>query len=102
MKAGRITAKLRDAVHVSFMVGEDEMAWYKNIEIPDALKELEIKDFAFNVRSDGKIEFILQFEAGVLPKHFPPKRERKNRVARTDTKGASAPDSKENAEAIKK
>ena len=39
MKAGKITAKLRDAVPVRFMVENEEVKQYKNIDIPDVLKE---------------------------------------------------------------
>ena len=55
MKAGKITAKLRDAVPVCFMVEGKEVKRYKNIELPDELKELEIKDFKFHVPQDEKI-----------------------------------------------
>lgn len=79
MKAGKITAKLRDAVQVSFMVGADEMARYRNIEIPDALKEIPITHFGFYILGDGKIEFQLHFAEGTLPKEFPAKRERQAR-----------------------
>ena len=39
MKAKTITAKLRDAVPVRFMVDSEEVAQYRNIDIPDALTE---------------------------------------------------------------
>ena len=42
MKTGKITAKLRDAVPVCLMVEGNEVMRYKNIELPDALKEVEI------------------------------------------------------------
>ncbi len=67
MKAGKITAKLRDAVPVCFMVDGKEIKRYKNIELPDELKELEIKDFKFYVPQDEKIAFHLIFDKGVLP-----------------------------------
>lgn len=85
MKAGKITAKLRDAVKVCFMVEGEEVKRYKNIEMPDALKELEIRDFAFNVLTDGKIEFWLHFDEGILPTEWPEDRERKTRAAKVET-----------------
>ena len=74
MKAGKITAKLRDAVPVCFIEDGIEVRQYKNIELPDELKELEIKDFHFNIPLDGKIVFHLIFDKGVLPEAFPPER----------------------------
>ena len=44
---------------------------YKNIELPDALKEVEMTDFHFNVHMDGKITFEIHYEEGVLPEVFP-------------------------------
>ena len=72
MKAGKITAKLRDAVPVCF-IDEDgnEVRRYKNIELPDELKELEVTDFHFNILLDGKIVFHLIFDKGILPEAFP-------------------------------
>ena len=55
MKTGKITAKLRDAVPVCLMVNGEEVKRYKNIELPDMLKEVEMTDFHFNVHMDGKI-----------------------------------------------
>ena len=94
MKAGAITAKLRDAVHVSFMVNGDEVIWYKNIEIPKGLKEYPVSRFGFHILAGGKLEFQLHFEEGVLPKEFPAKRERQHRkpkgeVAPAFAKGAA-------------
>ncbi len=89
MKAGKITAKIRDAVQVSFMENGDERARYKNIEIPDALKELEIKDFGFNVLGDGKIEFQLLFDRGILPEAFPSKRLKVTRAQKTAAKATA-------------
>lgn len=80
MRAGQITAKLRDAVPVRFMENGEEMKQYKNIDIPDSLKELEIQDFQFDVATDGKITFQLFFEAGILPEVFPAAREKMTRA----------------------
>jgi hypothetical protein len=55
MKAGKITAKLRDAVQVRFFETGAECIRFKNIEISDALKELEIRDFDFDIRTDGSV-----------------------------------------------
>ena len=52
MKTGKITAKLRDAVPVCLMVNGEEVKRYKNIELPDELKEVEMTDFHFNVHMD--------------------------------------------------
>ena len=43
MKCGKLTAKLRDAVPVRFYENGREIKRFKNIEIPDAIKELEYK-----------------------------------------------------------
>lgn len=83
MKIGKITAKLRDAVPVCLMVEDKEVKQYKNIELPDALKEVEMVDFHFNVHMDGKITFEIHYEQGILPKVFP---EAHTRVSRTAQK----------------
>lgn len=86
MKTGKITAKLRDAVPVCFMVNGEEVKRYANIEIPDSLKELEMLDFHFNTQSDGKITFEISFEEGVLPEVFPEPRTRQTRAAKAAAK----------------
>jgi hypothetical protein len=88
MKAGKITAKLRDAVPVCFMVDGKEVKRYKNIELPDELKELEIKDFKFHVPQDEKIVFHLIFDKGVLPEVFPTERPKMTRAAKAAEKVA--------------
>ena len=80
MKTGKITAKLRDAVPVCLMVNGEEVKRYKNIELPDMLKEVEMTDFHFNVHMDGKITFEIHYEEGTLPEVFP---EARTRVSRT-------------------
>ena len=80
MKTGKITAKLRDAVPVCLMVNGEEVKRYKNIELPDMLKEAEMTDFHFNVHMDGKITFEIHYEEGVLPKVFPEARTRVSRA----------------------
>ncbi len=45
MKCGKLTAKLRDVVPVYFIEEGKEIRQIKNIEIPDAIKELEYKGF---------------------------------------------------------
>ena len=87
MKTGKITAKLRDAVPVCLMVEGEEVKRYKNIELPDALKEVEMTDFHFNVHMDGKITFEIHYEQGVLPEVFP---EARTRVSRTAQKAAKS------------
>ena len=53
MKCGKLTAKLRDAVPVRFYENGKEVKRYKNIEIPDAVKELEFQNFKFEVPLNG-------------------------------------------------
>ena len=89
MKTGKITAKLRDAVPVCLMVNGEEVKRYKNIELPDELKEVEMTDFHFNVHMDGKITFEIHYEEGVLPKIFPEARTRVSRAAKAAAKAAT-------------
>lgn len=89
MKTGKITAKLRDAVPVCLMVNGEEVKRYKNIELPDELKEVEMTDFHFNVHMDGKITFEIHYEEGVLPKVFPEARTRVSRAAKAAVKAAA-------------
>ena len=86
MKTGKITAKLRDAVPVCLMVNGEEVKRYKNIELPDELKEVEMTDFHFNVHMDGKITFEIHYEPGVLPEVFPEARTRVSRTAKATAK----------------
>lgn len=86
MKTGKITAKLRDAVPVCLMVNGEEVKRYKNIELPDELKEVEMTDFHFNVPQDGKIAFEIHYEPGVLPEVFPEARTRVRRTAKVTEK----------------
>lgn len=89
MKTGKITAKLRDAVPVCLMVNDKEVKRYKNIELPDMLKEVEMTDFHFNVHMDGKITFEIYYEEGVLPEVFPEARTRVSRAAKAVAKAAA-------------
>lgn len=91
MKAGKITAKLRDAVPVCFMVDGEEVKRYPNIEIPDSLKELEMLDFHFSVDAGGKITFEIHFEEGVLPEVFPEPRTRMTRAAKAKAAAPKPP-----------
>lgn len=86
MKTGKITAKLRDAVPVCLMVGGKEVKRYKNIELPDAIKELEMVDFHFNVPADGKITFEIQYADGILPEVFPAARAKMTRAEKAAMK----------------
>ena len=54
MECGKLTAKLRDAVPVCFMVNDREVKRYKNIEIPAEIKHLEYCGFRFDVPEDGE------------------------------------------------
>ena len=89
MKTGKITAKLRDAVPVCLMVNGEEVKRYKNIELPDELKEVEMTDFHFNVHMDGKITFEIHYEEGTLPEVFPEARTRVSRAAKAAAKAAA-------------
>lgn len=86
MKTGKITAKLRDAVPVCLIVSGKEVKRYKNIELPDAIKELEMVDFHFNIPQDGKITFEIQYADGVLPKVFPAARAKMTRAEKAAMK----------------
>lgn len=101
MKTGKITAKLRDAVPVCLMVNGEKVKRYKNIELPDMLKEVEMTDFHFNVHMDGKITFEIHYEEGILPEVFPEARTRVSRAAKAAAKAAmQQPAEDEAAEAI--
>lgn len=98
MKTGKITAKLRDAVPVCLMVEGKEVKRYKNIELPDMLKEVEMTDFYFNVHMDGKITFEIHYKPGVLPEVFPEAKAKVTRATKAAAKttvkepqGAEAP-----------
>ena len=82
MECGKLTAKLRDAVPVCFIVDGKEVKRYKNIEIPDEIKKLPFKAFDFNVPMAGAITFKISFEPGVLPEVWPEKCQRKHRAAK--------------------
>lgn len=89
MKTGRITAKLRDAVPVCLMVEGKEVKRYKNIDLPDMLKEVEMLDFHFNVPEDGKITFEISYAQGVLPEVFPEPRAKMTRAEKAAAKAAA-------------
>ena len=79
MECGKLTAKLRDAVPVCFIVNGMEVKRLKNIEIPDEIKKLPFTAFKFDVPQNGAITFKIMFEAGVLPEEWPEPRQRKAR-----------------------
>ena len=79
MECGKLTAKLRDAVPVCFIVNGMEVKRLKNIEIPDEIKKLPFTAFKFDVPQNGAITFKIMFEAGVLPEEWPEPRQRKTR-----------------------
>lgn len=89
MKTGKITAKLRDAVPVCLMVEGKEVKRYKNIDLPDMLKEVEMLDFHFNVPADGKITFEINYTLSVLPKIFPEPRAKMTRAEKAAAKAAT-------------
>lgn len=89
MKTGKITAKLRDAVPVCLIVEGKEVIRYKNIDLPDMLKEVEMLDFHFNVPADGKITFEINYAPGVLPEVFPAARAKMTRAEKAAAKAAA-------------
>lgn len=112
MKTGKITAKLRDAVPVCLMAAGKEVKRYKNIELPDLIKELEMTDFHFNIHADSKITFEIHYADGVLPTVFPVARAKMTRAEKAamkakeqaatlqDTETASTEPSKADSEAV--
>ena len=80
MECGKLTAKLRDAVPVCFMVNGKEVKRFKNIEIPEEIKRLPYIDFKFDVPENGAITFKIHFELGVLPDVWPDARQRQRRA----------------------
>ena len=94
MKCGKLTAKLRDAVQVRFYENGREIKRYKNIEIPDAIKELEYTGFKFDVPDNGPITFKIFFRPGTLPETWPEARQRKTR---TPKDAEATPDTAQNA-----
>ena len=86
MKTGRITAKLRDAVPVCLMVEDKEVKRYKNIELPDSIKEVELLDFHFNIPMEGKITFEISYAQGTLPEIFPEPRAKITRAEKAAAK----------------
>ena len=87
MKTGKITAKLRDAVPVCLIVEGKEVKRYKNIELPDAIKEIEMRDFHFYIPQDGKITFQIHYEKGALPDVFPAPRAKMTRAEESNRQG---------------
>ncbi len=85
MECGKLTAKLRDAVPVCFMVNDREIKRYKNIEIPAEIKHLEYYGFRFDVPEDGgAITFKIWFNEGILPEIWPAERERQHRAVKQE------------------
>ena len=83
MECGKLTAKLRDAVPVCFMVNDHEVKRYKNIEIPEEIKHLEYSGFRFDVPETGAITFKIWFDEEILPEAWPATRERQHRPPKT-------------------
>ena len=90
MECGKLTAKLRDAVPVCLIEDGKEIKRYKNIEIPDEIKQLPFMDFKFDVPMNGAITFMIIFEAGVLPTEWPQARERKTRTPKDAAQATTA------------
>ena len=97
MKCGKLTAKLRDAVPVCFIEEGKEVKRVKNIEIPDAIKELEYKGFKFDVPMSGAITFKIYFEPGTLPEIWPEPRQRKARAKKDEIAAPASEDTAQNA-----
>ena len=100
MKAGQITAKLRDAVPVHFFEDGEDRIQYRNIDIPDSLKTLEIMDFGFDISAEGKITFRLHFENDILPAEFPPARPKMTRAEKAAAKAAKTEEALEAESAV--
>ena len=97
MKCGKLTAKLRDAVPVCFIEEGKEVKRVKNIEIPDAIKELEYKGFKFDVPLSGAITFKIYFEPGTLPEIWPEPRQRKARAKKDEIVAPASEDTAQGA-----
>lgn len=97
MKCGKLTAKLRDAVPVCFIEEGKEIKQVKNIEIPDAIKELEYKGFKFDVPMSGAITFKIYFEPGTLPETWPEPRQRKTRAKKDEIATLTSDDAAQDA-----
>ena len=97
MKCGKLTAKLRDAVQVRFYENGREIKRYKNIEIPDAIKELEFTGFKFDVPESGSITFKIFFAPGTLPETWPEARQRKARTPKATDPEPMAEEPAQNA-----
>lgn len=66
------------------------MKRYKNIELPDSIKEVELLDFHFNVPADGKITFEIHYASGILPETFPEPRAKVTRAEKAAAKAQKA------------
>ena len=97
MKCGKLTAKLRDAVPICFIEEGKEIKRVKNIEIPDAIKELEYKGFKFDVPMSGAITFKIYFEPGTLPETWPEPRQRKTRAKKNEIATPASDDAAQDA-----
>ena len=97
MKCGKLTAKLRDAIPVCFIEEGKEIKRVKNIEIPDAIKELEYKGFRFDVPMSGAITFKIYFEPGTLPETWPEPRQRKTRAKKDEIAAPAGEDAAQDA-----
>ena len=97
MKCGKLTAKLRDAVPICFIEEGKEIKRVKNIEIPDAIKELEYKGFKFDVPMSGAITFKIYFEPGTLPETWPEPRQRKTRAKKDEIAPPASDDAAQDA-----
>ena len=97
MKCGKLTAKLRDAVPVCFIEEGKEIKRLKNIEIPDAIKELEYKGFKFDVPMSGAITFKIYFEPGTLPETWLEPRQRKTRTKKDEMTAPVSEDAAQDA-----
>lgn len=71
MKTGSITVGLRETVTVCLMVNGREVRHYRNTELPDVVKEIEMDSFHFNIHMDGRVTFEICYEEGVLSEVFP-------------------------------
>lgn len=101
LRVRRITAKLRDAVIISLNDERGEMARFRNIELPDALRDLLVEDYQFTKTVEGRLEFELYFKPGVLPKQMPEARVKLTRADKAaKVAGAEKPKQASSAEGV--
>ena len=80
MKARTIVSKVRNAVQIQLCVNGELVKTYRNVELPESIKELEITGSGFWTTSSDKVVFQLHFAPDVLPNEFPASRIRRTKA----------------------